>query len=341
MTDLMDRPFLYQEAPDDQPDETDRGLVYDLATLDRRRMLKLLGLGGISAGLFTIVGCNPSASARPRRDGARAARQGAARPAAPTRRRASHPRGDRRPVPGRRLERPRRAEPERRRPPGHPLELRVVDGHRRRAFRCRSSSPSRTPRRTARRSPARPSTSGTATGTGNYSLYSQGAADENYLRGVQAADDDGVVTFQSIFPACYPGRWPHIHFEVYPSLEHRDRRGEQDRDLPDRAAEGRLRPGLRDHGLRARASRTWASSACQTDMVFGDDGGVHQLGTIVRRGRGRPRRRARRAGRRLADRPASFTGSVSRPPPPPPPPFSQVTLKTLDLALASMSPSLP
>ena len=26
------------------------------------------------------------------------------------------------------------------------------------------------------------------------------------------------MTFQTIFPACYSGRWPHIHFEVYPSL---------------------------------------------------------------------------------------------------------------------------
>ena len=25
-------------------------------------------------------------------------------------------------------------------------------------------------------------------------------------------------TFTSIFPGCYAGRWPHIHFEVYPSL---------------------------------------------------------------------------------------------------------------------------
>jgi protocatechuate 3,4-dioxygenase beta subunit len=23
------------------------------------------------------------------------------------------------------------------------------------------------------------------------------------------------VRFTSIFPACYPGRWPHVHFEVY------------------------------------------------------------------------------------------------------------------------------
>jgi len=54
---------------------------------------------------------------------------------------------------------------------------------------------------------------------GNYSMYSQAVVNENYLRGVQGADDNGLVTFQSIFPAAYPGRWPHIHFEVYPSLD--------------------------------------------------------------------------------------------------------------------------
>lgn len=51
---------------------------------------------------------------------------------------------------------------------------------------------------------------------GRYSMYD--ITDQNYLRGVQEADADGKVTFTSIFPACYPGRWPHIHFEVYPSL---------------------------------------------------------------------------------------------------------------------------
>ncbi|MES2178990.1 MAG: intradiol ring-cleavage dioxygenase [Gemmatimonadota bacterium] len=53
---------------------------------------------------------------------------------------------------------------------------------------------------------------------GNYSLYSSGFTNQNYLRGVQAADSNGVVTFQSIYPGCYSGRWPHIHFEVYRSL---------------------------------------------------------------------------------------------------------------------------
>ncbi|GJG88839.1 hypothetical protein tb265_40200 [Gemmatimonadetes bacterium T265] len=53
---------------------------------------------------------------------------------------------------------------------------------------------------------------------GNYSLYSAGVTNQNYLRGVQATDSNGKVSFTSIFPACYSGRWPHIHFEVYPSL---------------------------------------------------------------------------------------------------------------------------
>lgn len=53
---------------------------------------------------------------------------------------------------------------------------------------------------------------------GNYSLYSSSVRDENFLRGVQVADANGQVTFQTIFPGCYSGRYPHIHFEIYPSL---------------------------------------------------------------------------------------------------------------------------
>jgi protocatechuate 3,4-dioxygenase beta subunit len=53
---------------------------------------------------------------------------------------------------------------------------------------------------------------------GNYSMYSAAVAAENYLRGVQVTDAAGQVTFTTIFPGCYSGRWPHIHFEIYPSL---------------------------------------------------------------------------------------------------------------------------
>jgi len=52
--------------------------------------------------------------------------------------------------------------------------------------------------------------------SGNYSLYS--APTESYLRGVQVTDSAGQVTFTTIFPACYSGRYPHMHLEIFSSL---------------------------------------------------------------------------------------------------------------------------
>jgi protocatechuate 3,4-dioxygenase beta subunit len=54
---------------------------------------------------------------------------------------------------------------------------------------------------------------------GRYSMYSEGVTEENYLRGVQETAADGSVQFTTVFPACYDGRWPHLHFEVYQSLD--------------------------------------------------------------------------------------------------------------------------
>jgi len=53
---------------------------------------------------------------------------------------------------------------------------------------------------------------------GRYSLYSSGVTGQNYLRGVQEADANGDLTFTTIFPGCYDGRMPHVHFEVYRTL---------------------------------------------------------------------------------------------------------------------------
>ena len=54
---------------------------------------------------------------------------------------------------------------------------------------------------------------------GRYSLYDDEVTGENYLRGVQESGRDGRLSFETIFPAAYMGRWPHIHFEVYESLD--------------------------------------------------------------------------------------------------------------------------
>ena len=91
---------------------------------------------------------------------------------------------------------------------------------------------------------------------GRYSMYTQGVENENYLRGVQAAGDDGIVEFTSVFPACYSGRWPHIHFEVYPSLEAATRQRQQHRDVADRAARRTSATRSTRRPATSRASRT-------------------------------------------------------------------------------------
>lgn len=53
---------------------------------------------------------------------------------------------------------------------------------------------------------------------GNYSVYSSNNIADNYLRGVQATDASGTVTFTTVVPGCYAGRMPHMHLEVYPTL---------------------------------------------------------------------------------------------------------------------------
>jgi len=104
---------------------------------------------------------------------------------------------------------------------------------------------------------------------GRYSMYSDGATDQNYLRGVQAADADGVVTFTSIYPACYPGRWPHIHFEVYPSvadaIASRNLRATSQVALTEDVSDTvYATPGYE----QSRTNMSQVSLA--TDMVFGD-----------------------------------------------------------------------
>ncbi|MFD7769307.1 intradiol ring-cleavage dioxygenase [Streptomyces sp. NPDC059787] len=114
---------------------------------------------------------------------------------------------------------------------------------------------------------------------GNYSLYSSGIEDENYLRGVQVADSDGRVTFVSVFPACYPGRWPHVHFEVYPDLD-----SVTDYDKRLSTSQMALPKNICDTVFATDGYESSVENLSQltlkTDNVFGDDGGVHQLATV-------------------------------------------------------------
>ena len=114
---------------------------------------------------------------------------------------------------------------------------------------------------------------------GEYSMYGQGVANENFLRGVQAAGDDGIVTFQSIFPGCYSGRWPHIHFEVYPSLEAATDSGNKIATSQIALPEATCAEVYATDGYGSSVE-SLARTSLDGDMVFGDDGGVRELGRI-------------------------------------------------------------
>jgi len=115
---------------------------------------------------------------------------------------------------------------------------------------------------------------------GGYSMYSDGIENETYLRGVQVADGNGTVQFTSIFPACYTGRWPHIHFEVYPTVA----------DITDSTkaiatSQVALPQDVCDtvyalagyEGSSANLSQVTLAS----DNVFSDDSGALQLATVT------------------------------------------------------------
>jgi protocatechuate 3,4-dioxygenase beta subunit len=111
-------------------------------------------------------------------------------------------------------------------------------------------------------------------------MYSSGVEDETYLRGVQVADASGVVSFASIVPACYSGRWPHIHFEVYPGVD-------SITDASNAIATSQV--ALQEEACTAvYALDAYAGSAANlarvgldSDSVFGDDGGALQLATMT------------------------------------------------------------
>ena len=115
---------------------------------------------------------------------------------------------------------------------------------------------------------------------GEYSLYSSGLEDISYLRGVQVADDDGRVSFTSVFPGCYSGRWPHIHFEVYPDAasitEASNAIATSQLALPEDAC-GAVYAKTAYAGSAGNLARITLTS----DNVFGDDGGASQLATMT------------------------------------------------------------
>jgi protocatechuate 3,4-dioxygenase beta subunit len=265
----------------EQLEQTDRGLVYDLSTLiDRRQVLKLAGFTTISAGLMSIVACAPSATGSSAPTSGTAIAGGAsASVAAGAADCAVIPEETAGPYPGDGSNGPNVLAQSgivreditssfgtsSTKAPGVPLTIKLT---------IQDAANNCTP------------LTGAAVylwhcdQAGNYSLYSQAAANENYLRGVQATGGSGVVTFQSIFPACYSGRWPHIHFEVYSNLEaatdEANKIATSQVALPKDACDLVYASAGYESSVQTMSRVSLAS-----DNVFGDDGGVHELGTIT------------------------------------------------------------
>ena len=277
MTDLIPPPGGV--ALHDRLEETDRGLVYDLSTLiDRRQLLKLAGFTTISAGLMSIAACAPAGSGLASSSASSTASAGAAGTAAATSC-AVIPQETGGPFPG-----------DGSNGPNVLAQSGIVRQDIRSSFGSSSTVAAGVPLtidltiQDAAKSCA--PLSGAAVylwhcdRDGAYSLYSNGVTGENYLRGVQAADSKGLVTFKSIFPACYSGRWPHIHFEVYPNLDAAT-------DEANKIATSQIALP-KDACDLVYASDGYAQSitnlgqvSLASDNVFGDDGGVHEVGTVT------------------------------------------------------------
>ncbi|MEX5636396.1 intradiol ring-cleavage dioxygenase [Parafrankia sp. FMc2] len=115
---------------------------------------------------------------------------------------------------------------------------------------------------------------------GRYSMYSEGVADQNYLRGVQVSDGAGTVRFTSIFPACYSGRWPHVHVEIYP-----DQASITDSTKAIATSQVALPQDVCDQvyaqpGYEASVTDL-ARVSLADDNVFGEDSAASQLGTVT------------------------------------------------------------
>ncbi|MEU8244475.1 intradiol ring-cleavage dioxygenase [Actinoplanes missouriensis] len=117
---------------------------------------------------------------------------------------------------------------------------------------------------------------------GRYSLYSTGVTRENYLRGIQVTNAAGTVTFTSIYPGCYAGRWPHIHFEVYASLAHATSgsgpiRKTSQIALPQDVSQTVYRSAT---GY-AQSVTNLSRITLARDMVFGDDLAATQMASVT------------------------------------------------------------
>ncbi|HVK23703.1 MAG TPA: intradiol ring-cleavage dioxygenase [Actinokineospora sp.] len=249
-------------------DDHDRGLAFDLATLGRRRMLALLG----GAGLTVIAGCaTPSTQGQATTTTTAATSGGTASAACAD----PIPEETAGPYPG-----------DGSNGPNVLTESGIVRSDIRSSFGASTNTAKGVPL-TIELTIVENCVPATGAAVylwhcdidGKYSMYSQGVTNENYLRGVQETDAQGKVRFTSVFPAAYSGRWPHIHFEIYPSLAEATKAGE-----PTTTTQLALPEDICDKVYASdgysQSLRNMERSSLDSDMVF-RDGHDSQLATVT------------------------------------------------------------
>jgi protocatechuate 3,4-dioxygenase beta subunit len=245
-----------------RPDEelTDQGLAFDLGTLLRRRqLLRVFGAGAATLG---IAACgDPAEPAPPPRTPGTSAPPALAR----------IPEETRGPFPGDGSNGP---------------DILERSGVVRKDVRSSLGASSPVPGVTLDLELTLPDLSGAAVyiwqcdATGRYSMYGDGVSGETFLRGVQITDRAGKVRFTSVFPGCYPGRWPHVHFEVYPDrdsiADHGTVLATSQLAFPQDVCET-----VYERSEYGRSAAHLADVSLDTDMVFRDDRAVLQTATVT------------------------------------------------------------
>ena len=258
----------------------DKGLSHDLPQLVRRGLGRrgMLGIVG-GVGVATLAGCalgddgsstastpsdrpSPPAGGPPAGGmGARVGRRG---------RRRRDPRGDRRAVPGRRLQRPQRAERVGSGAQRHHLELRVgVGGGRGRAADppVPGLRPGRRGRR--RRWPAPRSTPGTATGRATTRCTTATPSTRTTCAACRRPTRTGGWSSRRSSRPATPGAG-RTSTSRSTSPRQRHERVDEAAHLPARVPRGRVRRGLRDRRLRAVRRQPGPDVSLDSDGIFSD-----------------------------------------------------------------------
>jgi protocatechuate 3,4-dioxygenase beta subunit len=111
--------------------------------------------------------------------------------------------------------------------------------------------------------------------TGSYSLYD--LPDVNYLRGLQLANRAGALSFTTIVPGCYGGRYPHCHFELFAPAA-TALRGVAPLLVSQLAfPEAECRAIYRDDARYGESLRNLERLPLSRDFVFGDTGAAGQI----------------------------------------------------------------